>query len=378
MSKFKKITVISTTLLFLSTVSIISLVDQKPKTSIYLSESSKNITITPRDDLRVLTQNLFIGIDFMALLRFKDVSLTEAFSVIKERAQNMYKELLENDFEARADGMVKQVAHDLPDVICLQEVTIIRNRKNGIFWPWWNFSENIIYDQLETYKKALRKKNLNYKVAIIQENTDVESPAGSFGYVRITDRDVILVKNTIAVENAWGKHFKDQWKKSFVIKTLTTWRGYTTVLINKGGQRYSVVNVHLEPLGTVNEKQTEELIDDFQRPSVPTIIAGDFNFNLDSSSPLKTLKASSFSDAWTENQSSAKNTCCFKKPLSSPSKLSKRIDGLWVTTRLKPVQVKVIGNLSNSRVLSGVSKQPIWLSDHAGVFAHFKLSNQNK
>jgi hypothetical protein len=150
--------------------------------------------------VKVMTQNLYFGVDIHRVL---EAELAEEIPVI---VAQMLGTLQSTDFPARAKAIADEIARQTPDVIGLQEVALYRTQSPSDFFtcPFPN-AEIVLFDYLQILLDELKVRNLDYVVAAVVDDTDVELPRVTgfdgtnylFDDVRLTDHDVILVRSGV-------------------------------------------------------------------------------------------------------------------------------------------------------------------------------------
>ena len=96
----------------------------------------------------------------------------------------------QTNFPARAKLLAKEIKSTKPDLIGLQEVALWRKGPKGNPAP----ATGVAFDFLKLLRKEIKARGLKYSVGSVQQEADVEGPTTSDGDVRLTMRDVILVK----------------------------------------------------------------------------------------------------------------------------------------------------------------------------------------
>jgi endonuclease/exonuclease/phosphatase family metal-dependent hydrolase len=359
------------------------------------------------DEVKVMTWNLYIGADISPLLAaVADGSLDEIPQIVAEK----FAVLQSTNFPARAKAVAKEIAHKKPDLIGLQEVTLIRYQVDSDFStnPIPN-AETILFDYLKILRHELRALGLKYDVAVSQDNADVELQIPSsmgFDDLRITDRDVILARHHyVETSNPEGSTFSEILQIGFPpsapVYTLSIKRGFVAVDAEVRGRSYRFVNTHLEQRGeelgasqlsAIQAAQALELILYLENETLPIILVGDFNsspkdpiLSLDDFSiipPYEMLRWSGYVDAWKVRQNRSKSrgyTCCQDEDLlNRRSKLSERIDhifirndvGSWPFSTIGPTYVYTVGD---SRFDKTDTYPALWPSDHAGVYGIIEI-----
>ncbi len=344
------------------------------------------------DRIKVMTRNLYLGADIFRIVQA--INDPDPLSVPKAVAE-VFQIMQYTNFVERAEAIADEIQRYKPDLIGLQEVTTIRLQAPGDFILGNTIpnAEEIVYDYIDILTRALAARNLNYRVAVMGTNADVElpmlagfAPDGStpvFNDVRMTDHDVILVRSDIETSNPVafnytyniGIPFNDDLYVEFV-------RGFVAVDVEMRGDSYRFVNTHLEvggdpdsPFAQIQAVQMMELLASLSGETKPVILAGDFN-----SSPVDALGqpysqaiAAGYIDTWSQRKKEEEGfTCCFNETLDDPyAVLFERIDHIFLLPRdrvVKKIKARLVGDR-----LTDMTPGGLWPSDHAGVVAGIKF-----
>lgn len=324
---------------------------------------------------KVMTRNLYLGADLNPALAA--LGCSPAPTCTLDANQGIWNAVVATNFPARAKALAKEVDQNEPDIIALQEVALWRSGPvNGV-----KDATTVQYDFLATLLKEL----CDYKVAVVQEEADIESPAGSAPYYqdaadrRLTMRDVILVRKGVRYTNPQSANYANV----INVPTGSTYgnivfkRGWASIDVNlNGGPTTRFVDTHLESAASgYRQAQAAELVGAFGTGPLLTtaraIIAGDLNS--DSNIPFGGDPASGVSDgaalgiiqsAGFADSGNTVNTFGHDADLLDfPSNtFTERID--HVLTRGGPVAVsnKVVGTDPRNRTPGG-----LWPSDHGGL-----------
>ena len=346
--------------------------------------------------IKVMTQNLYIGADLLRVVNVGDpaeipIAVAETLQVIQQ-----------TNFPERAKAIAEEIKRVKPDVIGLQEVTLLRTQFPGDFFLGNPIAaEDVLYDYLNILLAALRKQGMHYEVAAIVQNADVEVPAFAgvgdsgplFMDVRLTDHDVILARKSIKTKNPLAQNFQINLQIPIDGFVIDFTRGYTAVDAKVRGQWYRVANTHLElpgppPVSLVQALQAEELINVLSQSDLPVVLMGDFNSTPEDEvepitgavPPYMQLVASNFIDVWLHRfgKPSVGYTCCQDELLDNEaSALYMRIDYIFVrSTDGDPAALDDAFVLANTVGDKPVDKTPsgLWPSDHAGVWSRIKFN----
>lgn len=363
----------------------------------------------PIGNINIMTQNLYVGANL-----FKVLDDTQPVPVI---AAEIVGDIIGTNFSERADVFADQIAAEMPHLIGLQEVSLIRTQcpsdiLTGTMEP---NATDVFADYLQILMDALALRGLNYEVIARIENADVELPASNtpqllpgctdaFFDARLTDFDITLKRSDVPASVVLEQRYLANFPVPTPAGTLVFNRGFTIVDALVNGVDYRFVNTHLEVSG--NEfadafqfAQTLELTQTLDALAISpfgdkiVIVVGDFNsdpaqgplvdcfappdFNVlvvdGCITPHFVMVDSGYTDLWSQLPASSGSgvTCCQSDLLDNPtSELDKRIDYIWVrlpavsSLAITSVQVTVLGD-----DLADLTVNGLWSSDHAGVSA---------
>ena len=355
--------------------------------------------------LSVMTRNLYVGGDLMGLADATDLNSFMA------EARAFLSDVAVSSFPERARSVAQAIDEKRPDVIGLQEVYDFRlNGQNGPP-PFVNY--------LDELQDALSELGLGYAVAASVQNTDVTVPIdldgdGAFEVVRMTDRDVILVRAELMAAGAVtpvpfasycarpsgdggpGCNYSTYASVELPFGSLNLERGFVAVDVSKGGTLYRVATTHLEvenldptdPLSPfIQSAQASELkawLDAFSI-GAELLIVGDFNSTPDdamfpdpASGPLVRPyqqfaygvdlwgqpAGTPYDDTWVLRPGDPNGyTCCDPDLFSHELWVVDRRDLVFSHSTPSRVKANVFGNNAEDKTPSG-----LWPSDHAGVF----------
>lgn len=347
------------------------------------------------DSPKVMTRNLYLGADLNPAIAA--LGCTPQPYCTLDANQGIWNQVVATDFPARAKVLAKEIDDDDPYIVGLQEVALWRSGPvNG-----FKDAATVEYDFLASLQSELAARGNKYAVAVVQQEADIESPAGSagVGYAdardrRLTMRDAILVrtdlpKGRFSVSNPQSANYANNITitipqtspcpgTSSCYGNIVFTRGWTSIdikIANKLAARF--VNTHLESASSgYRQAQAAELVGAYATgpllTSLPAILVGDLNS--DPSIPYTGNPASSTSDgaaygiiasAGFVDTGNTLNTFGHDEDLLDfPSNVfNQRID--HVLTRpgsFGLLTTKVVGTDPNNRTPAG-----LWPSDHAGV-----------
>ena len=324
--------------------------------------------------ITVMTQNLYVG-----------TPLTDAFgastwSDLVAAGSSAWANLLASDFPTRAEALADEIASAHPDVVGLQEITLWRDQtpSDVMTQPTPN-AVHVALDFLAILRYELSARGLPYTPVATSTNVDVEfprlDPAAGLVDLRLTDRDVLMVRTDLAHRfgNPDTGHYTAQFSEPFPTgPPVTSIRGWTSIDYRPTPTTtVRVFNTHLEvggPVtGTIQEQQGDQFLALVAASPRPVIALGDFNSPADgpSTSTYRNLTAV-LHDAWTSVRPADPGwTCCQAPSLADAVRRELgRIDLVltpedWTVTRAARIGDQPLRE----------APPPLWVSDHFGVTA---------
>jgi hypothetical protein len=330
--------------------------------------------LTSRNDgkITLMTRNLCQGVDLSPLATATNA--TDFFKAVGAA----YNRMQATNFPERADALAEEIVRTSPDLIGLHEAVLFRTQipSDGPATP----ATNVSYDFIQILLDSLKNRGVHYTMAAVQTGFDIEAP-GSFAAglmdVRLTDRDVILVRENLkefGLSNAQGAQFaaKSSFPSPFgSVNFPCSWVSLDVTF--RGGNKVRIISTHLEPISpSIQLSQATELLNGPGNTPLPLILIGDFNSNADGTgtATYANLINAGFKDAWTIQGQGNGSTCCQHADLlNSESTLNRRIDLALFRGDLKVQAVQLTGNTTKERTPSNH-----WPSDHAGLVAKLKLT----
>src|SRR5262249_26583848 len=142
----------------------------------------------------VASFNLYIGADLSPVTSLNPADPAYGFKLITGVA-TVYGHIIASNFPQRADALARQIVERSPDLVGLQEVTLLRRQSPGdVIIGGTIPATRVELDYLAILLAALARHGGHYAVAAVVEDTDVELPLvtglNTFDDVRLTDRDV--------------------------------------------------------------------------------------------------------------------------------------------------------------------------------------------
>lgn len=371
----------------LSFLILVSCQQDQPLSPILENVSQNDLLINKMecdDSLRVnvMTRNIYVGTDVDTVLSASDPNQ------IPQLVAYAFQMLLSTDFPERAKVLAKEIKRNKPDLVGLQEVSIIRTQSPGDAIIGGTIpAEDTLFNYLQILLAELQHYGMDYYVAGIIQNSDVELPMltginpFTFDDVRLTDFDVVLARNGVAVSNVLEANFVTR----LVIPIDSTTfieipRGFVAVNAEVRGQNYRFVNTHLEAFAEpIRIAQAQELLTALQGDTLTTILVGDFNSVAPSGPSYQMFLGANFRDMWDENRRhipwETGNTFGHDPDLRNRfSNMYERIDFIFVRPHADFVNepilsiAQILGTKKRDRTRTG-----LWPSDHAGIAAKLKI-----
>ena len=327
--------------------------------------------------LTVMTRNLYVGSSYSHILR-----ATDQASFI-QGTTTFWANVQRSNFRLRARRLADEVAVAKPDLIGLQEASLFRVQvPSDPATP----ATNVSLDYLAILREELAARGLTYNVVSEAVAFEAEAPVlgGPTGLsdVRLTDRDVVLVRagvRGLVVRSVHSGNYSARVVLATPVGPLAITRSWNRVDAEIGGERFRLVNTHLEPPDpavptseAVQVAQANELLAGPLASSLPVIAVGDYNSAADGSTTATygLLIGAGFKDAWTAFQpANPGRTCCQAELLDRISLPSERID-LALTRGPWKTDLAVRTGVLPFRL----SPAPLWASDHFGVFSALRLA----
>lgn len=319
--------------------------------------------------VKVMTRNLYIGADFTPLLS------ATSFEDLLIKVAQVFGKVQATDFPARAKVLAREIQEADPDLIGLQEVTLVRIGEPGVLDGSVTPATTVVYDFLVSLQDELSSLGLHYSVVIAQTEIDVEAPSALGFDIRFTDRDVILAKadlppDELTLSNANSANYLNNLTLPTVAGPATFNRGWTSVDATVNRRTFRFINTHLEAFSDVYRfLQSNELLSGPANTSLPVILVGDLNSSPDEAGPFlayANLIGAGFVDTWVQaNPTDPGYTFGNAADLLNPiPTLTTRIDHVLTRPSVEVFRSVIVGTDQDNRTPSG-----LWPSDHAGVIA---------
>ncbi len=337
----------------------------------------------------VMTRNVYYGTN---LAPVREAILADDFPAAVEAVGEVHAQLLATDFPARARGFADELAARDggagPAVVGLQEVALWRRQAPGDVVAGNLVAASEVYvDQLAILLDALRARGLRYDVVAVQEGLDAELPYfdEAFGFVdlRITDRDVLLVRADVARTGAQGAQFLARLAYANGLEIPTSWVACDLVTA-RGPVR--VVSAHLEADDPeIRAAQVAELLAGPAAVEGPVILLGDLNAELRAEGgdgSLEALLAAGFVDGWSSAHPELPGkTFGLDEDLVDPAaSASQRLD--YILVRAGRAVDGGVGITVGASEITGLELEDrviasdgrlLWRSDHGGLCASIRV-----
>jgi endonuclease/exonuclease/phosphatase family metal-dependent hydrolase len=331
---------------------------------------------------KVVSANLYVGADFTGIAAL-DPNDPQFAQKLLAAVVATYGRIVASDFPKRADALAREIVERGPDLVALQEVSLIRRQFPGDFALGGSTPATEVHlDYLAILLDALERHGGHYAVAAAVDNTDVEVPLAitpfPFTDIRLTDRDVILVRTDLPsgylrVSNAQCGHYQLALPLPIGIDAL---RGWCSIDVWGRGRQFRFINTHLEdalPVPIIQAAQAFELLMGPANTALPVVLAGDFNSDANGVYFPATYNLLTglgrFEDAWSVvHPGDPGFTWGHDELLANPLQpLFLRIDlVLYRGGNLAAEDAEVVDPFIGA-------PPPLWPSDHAAVFADLKI-----
>ncbi|MBJ7521402.1 MAG: hypothetical protein JHC84_17010, partial [Solirubrobacteraceae bacterium] len=122
------------------------------------------------NDVTVMSRNLYLGADLIPL------ASAASLPAFEQTAAQVWANVQATDFPKRAPALAKEIQQTKPDLIGLQEAAVWRKSPDGVKDGQATAATVVVYDYIKTLRAELKKRGLNYKVVIQQDEFDFEAP----------------------------------------------------------------------------------------------------------------------------------------------------------------------------------------------------------
>jgi endonuclease/exonuclease/phosphatase family metal-dependent hydrolase len=326
--------------------------------------------------LTVMTRNLYLGTGLDNTLAASD------FAEFVQAVSQDWAHVVATDFPTRAKALAAEILRAKPDVVGLQEVSLWRDQElsdivTGTTGP---NAANVVYDFLAILQAELVAGGTPYTAVSTSTNADIEAPRlnsespNGFTDVRITDRDVILVRTELAnkFSGAESGHYRAQLTVPSAVGPITFTRGWASINYRHDANRMvKIIDTHLETEAgpTAQVAQGDQLLE-LVAESQNAVVLGDINSAADGSqTPTYGNLVMKLADAWSVKGSDPGLSCCMNELLDNrTSTATSRIDVVLSKGALTATSAALTGNAPFRQ-----SPAPLWASDHFGAVAQLEF-----
>jgi endonuclease/exonuclease/phosphatase family metal-dependent hydrolase len=332
-------------------------------------------------DVDVMTVNLYVGGDIAKVTEVNPADPAALIGAVTE----VFYDIVASNPPARIQTLAGQIAMRRPDMVALQEVSLIRVQSPGDLVVGGDAPATVVlYDYVDLLVAALAAEGARYHVVATANEADVELPmynfsTGTVDDVRLTDREVILVRSDLPpghlrVTNPQSGNFE------YVIEIPglgALERGWCSVDVAVRGRDFRFICTHLEveTWPFLQELQVQELLAGPANTTLPVVLVGDFNTDAlgrDGSTAYPLIPEAGFSDAWAvlnpQNPAGGLTWGHDEYLADYETEFDRRIDFVFYQGKgLSPVRSSVV-DLS-----TGLAPSPLWATDHAALTATIRF-----
>ena len=332
-------------------------------------------------DVDVMTVNLYVGGDIAKVMEVDPSDPAALIGAVTE----VYYDIVDSNPPARMQALAEKIAMTQPDMVALEEASLIRVQSPGDLIYGGNTPATVVvYDYVEMLVAALAAEGVRYQVVATANEADVELPmmnmvAMTIDDVRLSDREVILVRSDLPpghmrVRNPQSGNFANVLE---IPGLGALERGWCSVDVAVRGRDFRFICTHLEieTWPFLQELQLQELLAGPAATPLPVVLVGDFNTDAlgrDGSTGYGLLPEAGFGDAWAAlnpQNPSGGLTWGHDADLAAPgTPFDRRIDFVFYQGKgLIPVSSNVID------LYTGLMPSPLWASDHAALTATIRF-----
>jgi endonuclease/exonuclease/phosphatase family metal-dependent hydrolase len=341
----------------------------------------------------VMTRNLYLGANLLPAIE------SESLAEFVAANGQILREVTENDFPVRAEGLAEEILAAKPDLVGLQEVALWRTAPVDFeVLAKGPSATTVRYDYLQELLGELNagkgkggKGKSQYEVVVVQDEFDLEAPADEDGNPatgplgadingRLTMRDVILARRGAGVQtwNAQGANFKVLLPAPILGNVVPIKRGWTATDAKvRGSHPFRFVNTHLEAFEpNVRAAQAGELVapDGPATSELPVVLVGDLNSDDDTVEGADRLAYQVLLGAgMVERSTDDPLSCCLDSSLLAVGKGGSEADFDHQVDHIMTRDPEVV-TLQSSAVSDIQPVNGFWSSDHAGLFSALRFA----
>ena len=343
--------------------------------------SNRHATPPGAREVTIFQQNLYVGTEFTPLLTLDPTDTNYVRNLLMGVAE-VYQAIVASDFPKRAQALALEIAATQPDLVTLQEVSLLRIQVPGdLLMGGTTPASDVQLDYLAILLANLNQHGVHYAAVAIVTNLDMELPMPTgnpavFADVRLTDHDVILARvdlppGQLRVSHPQAGNFQTVLPLPGLGTSIP--RGWCSVDVATRGRTFRFINAHLEEntAAPIQAAQAQELLVGPAQTMLPVILVGDLNSDANGNDGTTTysLLTQTFTDAWSVAHPRDPGLTWGHDPLlADPT-----VEFVW---RLDLVlfrgsQFQALGMWRMSPQFQATP--PLWPSDHAGVLAHLRI-----
>jgi endonuclease/exonuclease/phosphatase family metal-dependent hydrolase len=321
--------------------------------------------------ITVMTQNCYLGADLEpTITSLANPNATPA--QIAAAVEAAWQIVQQTDFPTRAKAIAAEIAAVNPDVVALQEAVLWRSQSpsdilTGNLLPNATVVE---YDFVKILLAELKKQHKSYKVAATTTGIDVEAPrAASLTEVddlRLTDRDVLLVKNGVKATNIVSGNYQAALPLP-ILGGINVPRSFVAIDVTIKKKTVHVVATHLESDSEqVRTAQAQELAAGPAAGAAPMIVLGDFNIPAEQAvkeAGYPAITGAGLVDVWPLLHPTQPGLTWGQDERldNSASNATQRLDLVFTKNGVVPTVAQILGDQPCAKI------NGLWPSDHAGV-----------
>ena len=209
-------------------------------------QAGSRATVHPRGPaVRVMSRNLYLGADINRVLLAADPTqipllVAQTWGVVQQ-----------TNFAERASAIADEIEAARPHLVGLQEVSLFRMQDPGdLLIGGQTLPTEVVLDFLDILLDALEARGLSYTAVAISEGIDIELPlarsATEFADIRLTDREVILARSGVLVDDIVEAQFQAAVPITVGGVPTSIPRAYASVQATVAGRDIRFVTTHLE------------------------------------------------------------------------------------------------------------------------------------
>lgn len=323
----------------------------------------------------VMTYNVYLGANLQPLFGENDpVRLILKASAIVAHFDKV-------DFRVRAVAIARQIIEQDPDVVALQELSLLE-----IAPPGMPFATT--YDFLQILLTELERQGHPFRAVTINPNFSGTLPIDFVGSrARLTDRNAIIVpRDAPPSELTTSNPAQDVYDRTLDVPLGGTIfhgrRGWASIDLVFEGAPFRFFDTHFEAFDPgVREDQVRELAQIMSTSPLPVVLAGDINLYprgvraLDDAA-WRVLGGDGFRDAWVVAE-------CFELRFTAgqtddldnvPSILDNTVDFVLFDKDFETKTVEGSCDIAGEELDDRTNTVPaLWPSDHAAVIVDLRL-----